>query len=676
MNKYSQYTLDQLEELFANYLVDSWSYSSVQCYARNEKAFEMQYIYREKDTRSITSIAGNAYHEALKKYFESYSENPEPTVVNLTQIAYDYLDGIGANEWRLTTKFPSVEQASAEACRIVNSLIENFCSEIATYTDKIKRVIAVEMKYEDFVVINGVDIPLPLHAIIDLVVELKDGRIVIIDHKSKAAYTDEKDMALAHGQQAIAYVKAYEAANPDEQVSEVWFIENKISKNKDKSEQMRKHVFVMDADNRRLFEALLYEPLRRMLEAVSNPDYVYTLNSTDNFVDLAVLYDFWARTQISEIEDFQYIPENKRDLIAKRQRKIKDSSIGSIAPKIITEFRKNAASFITLDYSHSNMTNQEKIEHVLRTFNIKVQVAHLIEGFSCDTYLCEVAPGTELLSIFRHTLDIANALDVPRVRLQGEPLVMYEGKSYLAIEVTKKFVNGPLHWDANYTVDHRLALGLDNFKNTVVWDLDNNTTPHVLICGATGSGKSVQIITILHDAIAAGIDDITILDPKYEFAFADLPKNVKVYSEIADIEKALAGMVDDMNERTKNRVKKLSLVIFDEFADAADQARVQKELSDGEKPLMVNFKMLLQKGRSAGFRFVAATQRASVKTIPGDIKVNLPVQICFRVPKGLDSKVVLDTEGAEALAGAGDGLIHSPEYNDGLVRFQAFYRSL
>ena len=676
MNKYSQYTLDQLEEHFANYLVDSWSYSSVSCFARNEKAFEMQYIYREKDTRSITSIAGNAYHEALKKYFESFSKDTEPVVVNLTQIAYDYLDGIGANEWRLSTKFPSVEQAAAEACRIVNSLIENFCAEINTYTDNVKRVLDVEMKYEDWVVINGVDIPLPLHAIMDLVVEMEDGRVIIIDHKSKAAYTDEKDMALAHGQQAITYVKAWEAAHEGQEVSEVWFIENKISKNKDKSDQLRKHVFEMDADNRRLFEAMLYEPLRRMLEAVSNPDYIYTLNPTDNFVDLAVLYDFWARTQISEIEDFTYVPASKKDLLAKRQRKIKDSSIGTIAPKVITEFRKNAASFITLDYSHSNMTNQEKIEHVLRTFNIKVQVAHVVEGFSCDTYLCEVAPGTELLSIFRHTLDIANALDVPRVRLQGEPLVMYEGKSYLAIEVTKKFVNGPLNWDAKYTVNHRLALGLDNFKNTIVWDLDNNTTPHVLICGATGSGKSVQIITILHDAIAAGITDITILDPKYEFAYAELPKNVKVFSEIDDIEKALADMVDDMNERTKNRVKRLSLVIFDEFADAADQARNPKELEAGERPLMVNFKMLLQKGRSAGFRFVAATQRASVKTIPGDIKVNLPVQICFRVPKGLDSKVVLDTEGAEALAGAGDGLIHSPEYNDGLVRFQAFYRSL
>ena len=666
MNRYAQLKGEQLEEHFSNYLIDSWSYSAVSCFARNEKAFEMQYVYREKDSRSISSIAGNAYHAALKNYFSAWTDGMEPAVVNLTQWAYDYLDEVGANEWRLTDKFPTVEAAKAEATKNVNNLLESFCAEISTYTDLIARVLDVEEKYEDWVTVNGVDIPLPLHCIVDLVVELKDGRIVIIDHKSKSAFTDEKEVALVHGQQAITYVKGYEAAHEGRDVAEVWFIENKISRNKDKSAQMRKHVFMMDVDNRRLFEALLYEPLRRMLEAVANPDYIYTINPSDKFVDSALIYDFWARTQISEIEDFEYIPASKKDLLAKRQRKIKDSSVGSIAPKVITAFRKNAASFITLDYAHSNMTNEEKIEHLLRTYNLQVKVAHKIEGFSCDTYLCEVAAGVELLSIFRHTLDIANALDVPRVRLQGEPLVMYQGKSYLAIEVNKKRTED-LPWDKKWLEGYRLPLGLDNFRNTIVWDLDNNTTPHVLVCGGTGSGKSVCLTNILYYALEAGVKDIVILDPKYEFAYAQLPDNVRVLSEIADIDQALADMVVDMNERVKNRQKHFTLVIFDEFADAADQ-------SDGT--LIKNFKMLLQKGRSAGFRFVAATQRASVKTIPGDIKVNLPVQVCFRVPKGLDSKVVLDTEGAEALAGAGDGLIHSPEYNDGLVRFQAFYRPL
>jgi DNA segregation ATPase FtsK/SpoIIIE-like protein len=91
------------------------------------------------------------------------------------------------------------------------------------------------------------------------------------------------------------------------------------------------------------------------------------------------------------------------------------------------------------------------------------------------------------------------------------------------------------------------------------------------------------------------------------------------------------------------------------------------------KSLEENLRVLLQKGRSTGFRIISATQRASVKVITGDAKVNFPVQICFRVPKEADSRVVLDEAGAESLAGAGDALIKSPEYKD-TVRFQAYYK--
>lgn len=673
MNRYAKLTPEQLEEHFSNYLIDSWSYSGVSCFARNEKAFEMQYIYRERDRSSVSAIAGNAYHAAIKEYFNSFAEGGKD-VVSLTDIAYGYLDNLGANDWRLTDKFPTIEAAKAEATKSVNRLLNSFCSELSIYTDRIKRIIDVETMCESWVTVNGVDIPLPCHAIIDLTVELDDGRIVIIDHKSKSKYTQPDEIALVHGQQAVTYVVTFEANHPDMKVSEVWFIENKVSANTDKTPQLRKHVITMDDDNRRLFEALLYEPLRRMLEAVSNPDYIYTINTSDNFVDKALLYDFWARTQLSEVSDFKYIPEEKRELISARQRKIKDSSLAMVSPKIITEFRKNAASFITLDYSHTNMTTEQKIEHVLRTFSIPVQVAHKIEGFSCDTYLCEVAPGKELLSIFRYQMDIANALDVPRVRIQGQPLMMYQGKSYLGIEVNKKRTEDLL-WDEKYLEGHKIPLGMDNFRRVITWNMDNHSTPHILVCGSTGSGKSVELISILYYAIAAGITDITILDPKWEFAGLDLPSSVKVISDIAEIEQAMADMVVDMNDRVKNRVKRLSLVIFDEFADAVDQSRKGKQLAPGEKSLVENFKMMLQKGRSCGFRFVAATQRASVQTIPGDIKANLIVRVCFKLFSGTDSKVVLDTEGAEALTMLGDGLISSPDYIDGLIRFQGFYHS-
>jgi len=71
---------------------------------------------------------------------------------------------------------------------------------------------------------------------------------------------------------------------------------------------------------------------------------------------------------------------------------------------------------------------------------------------------------------------------------------------------------------------------------------------------------------------------------------------------------------------------------------------------------------------------LAATQRASVKVINGDTKVNFPVQVCFKVQREVDSRVVLDEPGAEALAGNGDGLFRSPQYND-IIRFQGYYKN-
>lgn len=670
MNRYLKYTPEQMEEHLSGYLVNSWSYSGVQCFARNEKAFEMQYIYCERDRKSISSIAGSAYHEALKEFFSIWKPGVQPEFVALTAVAYGYLDEVPANDWKTTDKFPTAEAAKAEATSKVNNLLKYFCEELDTYTGNIAEVLHVETRFEEWVTVNGVDIPLPLHAVIDLVVRLKDGRVVIIDHKSKSKYTDGDEVALVHGQQAMTYVEAYETANPTEEVSEVWFVEAKESKNKDGSAQLRKHIISIDRNSRMLYEALLYEPLKRMCEAVSNPDYVYMINTSDNFIDKAVLYDFWARTMIAEVDDFPTVPDSKKELIRKRTAKIKDSSRININPKIITKFRTEAASFIRIDYSNCDMTKQEKIEHVLRSHNINVQVAHTIDGFSCDTYLLDVAPGVTIVSIFSHRMDIAYALDVPLVRIAGY-LMMYNNRSYVAIEVNKKR-DKTLFWDTKYLEEHRIPLGVDNFGNTIVWDLDNHSTPHMLVCGSTGSGKSVELISILAYAQEAGIDDIVIFDPKYEFASLDCG-NASVFSDIDDLERVMEQLVNEMNGRIKAKSKKITLVIFDEFADAMDQSRNSKEL-EGKKTLMENLKMLLQKGRSCGMRFCVATQRASTKVITGDIKVNIPVQVCFRVPKAIDSKVVLDDEGAQTLQGQGDGLIKSPEYQDGLVRFQAFYK--
>lgn len=690
VNKYSLLQGDELEEHFSRFLVDSWSYSGIATFARNEKEFERRYIYREPSRRSATTVAGIAYHAAVQLFFENLRDTGEEiSITQMEEEAFRSIDKVRANEWKLGKKTPTVEKCVEAATKTAMALIANFYKERSVYTADLARIVAVEIKTQTWPVINGVDIPLPCHGQIDLVIETTDGRRVIIDHKSKSAYTDEAELGFTGAKQAIIYAVNWENLNPAMPVDEVWYIENKHSANKDGSPQLRKMAIILDPDTRRLYEAILYEPLRRMIQATSDPDYLYTINDADPMADRAELYDFWARTLIADIDDFN-IPESKKELIIRRQKKLRDASTATISPKVITSFRKKAATFISYEL-RDDMTPQEKIEHTLRSFGIMARVAHVLGSYSSVSYLLEIGAGVKIANIASHALDIANAIDVPSVRVLPT-LTMHQGHSFLCVEAPHRS-GDTLLWDAHYLKGSRIPIGLDNFGSPVVWDIDNHSTPHMLVCGATGSGKSVCIRSTIEYARLAGVSRIIILDPKYEFAgtFPDC----EVIIDIAHIERRMKQLVDEMQQRARSGASSRTLIVFDEFADAVSSARSGKELdiketvqigeyADGrpkydirvvgrEKSLEENMKMLLQKGRSLGYRIIAATQRASTKVITGDAKVNFPVQVCFRVPKAVDSKVVLDEEGAETLAGRGDGLIKSPEYF-GTVRFQGFYK--
>lgn len=671
------------KEIFANVLVDSWSYSKVSSFARNEKAFEMSYVYCEPMKRAASSVAGNAYHKALEFYFSEKKNGRVSDIARLQMIAFDEIDNVKPYNWKIQKTTPTIEECQKKATGICVKLLENFFSDISVYD--IKEVLHVELYLDEYLTINGVDIPIPCHMILDLVVLTMDDKIAILDHKSKASYTDEKALKFSVGKQAVTYAIGYEAKY-NRTVDEVWFVENKHSKNRDNSPQLSCFKIELTEDVRSLYESLLYEPLKRMMEAISNPDYVYLINENDNFVDIAELYEFWARTMIAEVDDFN-VPMSKRDMIQDRLKKIRNSSLAMVDPKAIKQFRANASEFIQYDLTNKDMTKEEKIEHTLRTFGIAVNVAYKIEGYSSDTFLLDVSAGTNLSSVHRYKLDIANALNVSSIRMMKD-LFVHEGKSYLAVESTKKREKD-LMFDASLIEGQKIPIGMSNFGELVVWDMENPSTPHVLICGGTGSGKSVCVISIIEYAKLAGMDHIVIFDPKYEFV--DMASdNIEVHNDIEDIEAMMELMVEQMNELAKSGRKTRTLVVFDEFADAVAASSRGKELNIyqnvlvgkgpntkrekvGErKSLEDNLKRLLQKGRSIGYRIVAATQRASVKVITGDAKVNFPIQICFRVQKEVDSKVVLDESGAESLSGKGDGLIKSPQYQ-GIVRFQCFW---
>jgi S-DNA-T family DNA segregation ATPase FtsK/SpoIIIE len=389
-------------------------------------------------------------------------------------------------------------------------------------------------------------------------------------------------------------------------------------------------------------------------------------------------------------------------MIRKRIKKIRDSSAANVSPAVIKKYQQNASKFINYDLSNKDMTPAEKIEHVLRTHGIQVRVTHQFNGYSSATFLLEIGAGVKINSIPGRRLDIANALDVENVRIAPE-LKVYEGKSYVAIDFKKKR-EGVLHFDRNALVGRRIPMGVDNYGNVIVWDWDNPNTPHAIVCGSTGSGKSVWVRNVIECAVLTNADRIVILDPKNEFPHL-AGDTIEVYKDIADIEAAMQLLVEHMNDLVSRGRQENIIVIFDEFADAVANSRkgaeldIKKQVQVGNyadkkgpfpgtiipgkpkyklmkvgehKSLEENMRILAQKGRSVGYRIVSAMQRADTKVITGTSKVNFPVQICFRVLKEIDSKVVLDESGAEGLSGYGDGLIKSPEYTE-TVRFQSYY---
>lgn len=658
---FKSYSPEEQAEVNSNFLVDSWSYSKVMQFARNEKAFEMIYIYHHRQKTSATTIAGQAYHYALQHYFQKKKEGIQLSLPEAEILAFNYIDEVPLDQWKLQKTTDSIAACKKKANKTVISLLQFFFQEKYKYEDYILRIIDVEVFITEYVTINGVDIPIRVNLMIDLVVETIEHKIAIVDHKSKASYTPDDEIAMAIGKQAITYIKGYEAST-GLHIDEVWFAENKHSGNKDGKGQIVINKVILDDDSRKLYEYQLYEPLRRMLNAVRDPDYIYLINDSDNFTDRAEIYKFWHKTLIAEVTDFD-IPENKKDMIEKRLKKIKDSSVDMINPKIIKEFQKNAASFIQYDLSNTDMSNQEKIEHILRKFGVQTRVAHHFDGYSSDTYLMEVSAGTRISSVQKYKLDIANALNVTNVRIPMN-LTIYEEKSYLSVEHSKKRTRD-LFWNPDELKGFKIPMGKDNLNNTVYWDLDNPSTPHLLMGGGTGSGKSVSLISTLEYLKLAGVNQFYILDPKLEFTkFQD--KNTRVYNDMGEIEQAFEMLVDLMNEKiaTKNHDK--VVILFDEIAAAIEEAGKRSTIE-------ASLKKITQKGRSCGMRVIAATQRASVKTISGDIKVNFPVVVCFRVGKEIDSKVMLDEAGAETLAGFGDGLIKSPDYPE-ITRFQSFFK--
>ena len=334
----------------------------------------------------------------------------------------------------------------------------------------------------------------------------------------------------------------------------------------------------------------------------------------------------------------------------------------------------------------------EKIEYLidkLAHFKIQGDVVRTYAGPVVSTFEFKPAANVKVSKILNLQDDLAMALSAETIRIQA-PI---PGKDVVGIEIPndtvdtiylRELLDSQLFKEASSPLT--MALGKDIVGKPFITDLKK--LPHLLIAGTTGSGKSVGINAMILSLLYKNSPDqlrLLMIDPKMlEFSiYNDIPHLLTpVITKPTQAIVALNNMVNEMERRyelmaesrTKNienyneKVKKEGgesfpyiVVIIDELSDL---------MMTSGKDVEISIARLAQKSRACGIHLIVATQRPSVDVVTGLIKANLPSRISYRVGQKIDSKIILDQQGAESLLGRGD-MLFTPPGSTGLVRLHA-----
>ena len=325
--------------------------------------------------------------------------------------------------------------------------------------------------------------------------------------------------------------------------------------------------------------------------------------------------------------------------------------------------------------------NAERLADTLQSFNIEANIVNVTRGPSVTRYELELSRGTKLSKVTNLADDIALALGASGVRIAAIP----DKISVVGIEVPNKLVTTVLARDVIDSDEFRkskskisFAVGKDIGGSRIIGDIAK--LPHMLIAGTTGSGKSVcmnsLIISLLYKAkpdevklimvdpkmvelgIYNGIPHLLIpvvTDPKkaagsLQWAVTEMMRRYRMMADagVRDLEsynKQARASADDELEPMPQIV-----VVIDELADLMLVAAKEVEES---------ICRIAQMGRASGIHLVIATQRPSADVITGLMKANIPSRIAFAVASAMESRIILDTAGAEKLVGKGD-MLYAP----------------
>ena len=350
---------------------------------------------------------------------------------------------------------------------------------------------------------------------------------------------------------------------------------------------------------------------------------------------------------------------------------------------------------------------KQRIEEKLRQFKVQGEVREYHPGPVITTYEFYPDPGIKISQVAGLSEDLSLALKAESVRIQRIP-----GKSSLGVEIpnnkreiinlrdiiqSEKFMNSP----------SKLSFALGKTVHGEVYVTDLTVMPHLLIAGATGTGKSVAlnalIASILYKASPEEVK-LILIDPKrLEFTlYEGIPhllspvindpkkagpvllyaikkmedryqtmnlakvRNIEQYNQ--QMKQLLAEKKGKLSEEEKLKLKPFPyiVIIIDELAEL---------MMVGKQDVDECITRLAQLARAVGIHLVMATQRPSVDVITGTIKNNFSSRIAFRVPSKIDARIILDTQGAEKLLGLGDMLFMPPNYPR-IIRLHCAYISI
>ncbi|MFA5827837.1 MAG: DNA translocase FtsK [Candidatus Shapirobacteria bacterium] len=323
--------------------------------------------------------------------------------------------------------------------------------------------------------------------------------------------------------------------------------------------------------------------------------------------------------------------------------------------------------------------NADTIEKTLDSFGISARVAEVNDSPSVTQYALEVAMGTKLAKIVNLSNDLAMALAAPGGQIRVEAPI--PGRSLVGIEVPNRSlevvpIRRILESDIMKQSKSKITvpLGLDVAGRPKIADISK--MPHVLIAGQTGSGKSVCVNSWICSLLfRASPDEVRLImvDPKrveltpyngiphlispvivepekvisaLKWAVSEMERRYKLFTEVG------AKNIEGYNNLSGLQLIPYIIILIDELAEIMMFSPTEVE---------ENVCRLAQMARAVGIHLVLATQRPSVNVITGLIKANIPTRMAFAVSSMMDSRVILDTPGAEKLLGRGDMLYIPPE---------------